>query len=43
MLVCDLLGRVVRYPYEVPVGVVVGVVGSIVFLHLLLRPGARLG
>lgn len=41
VLVCDLVGRVVRYPYEVPVGVVVGVVGSVVFLHLLLRRGAR--
>ena len=41
VLVCDLLGRVVRYPYEVPVGVVVGVVGSVVFLYLLLRRGAR--
>ena len=41
VLVCDLLGRVVRYPYEVPVGVVVGVVGSLIFLHLLLRRGAR--
>lgn len=43
VLVCDLIGRVVRYPYEVPVGVVVGVVGSVVFLHLLLRRGARVG
>ncbi len=43
VLVCDLIGRLVRFPYEVPVGVVVGVVGSIVFLHLLLRPGARHG
>lgn len=43
VLVCDLVGRVVRYPYEVPVGVVVGVVGSVVFLYLLLRRGARVG
>ncbi len=37
VLACDLLGRLVRYPYEVPVGVVVGVVGSVLFLWLLLR------
>ncbi|WP_182112716.1 MULTISPECIES: ABC transporter permease [unclassified Actinotalea] len=41
VLVCDLIGRVVRYPYEVPVGVVVGVVGSVLFLYLLLRRDAR--
>ncbi|WP_188079021.1 ABC transporter permease [Actinotalea subterranea] len=41
VLVCDLVGRVVRYPYEVPVGVVVGVVGSVALLHLLLRRDAR--
>lgn len=41
VLVCDLVGRVVRYPYEIPVGVVVGVVGSVLFLHLLLRRDAR--
>jgi len=41
VLVCDLLGRTVRYPYEVPIGVVVGVVGSASFLFLLLRRGAR--
>ncbi|WP_166435961.1 ABC transporter permease [Cellulomonas shaoxiangyii] len=37
VLACDLIGRLVRYPYEVPVGVVVGVVGSVLFLWLLLR------
>jgi len=41
VLVCDLIGRVVRYPYEVPVGVVVGVLGSVIFLHLLLSRDAR--
>lgn len=41
VLVCDLVGRTVRYPYEVPIGVVVGVVGSAAFLFLLLRRDAR--
>jgi iron complex transport system permease protein len=43
VLICDILGRLVRYPYEIPIGVVVGVVGSAMFLYLLLRkrgPGA---
>ena len=41
VLVCDLIGRTVRYPYEVPIGVVVGVVGSAAFLFLLLRRDVR--
>lgn len=41
VLVCDIVGRVVRYPYEIPIGVVVGVAGSFMFLYLLLRRGAH--
>lgn len=37
VLACDIIGRVVRYPYEIPISVVVGVIGSAVFLYLLLR------
>lgn len=37
VLACDILGRLIRYPYEIPISVVVGVIGSAVFLHLLLR------
>jgi iron complex transport system permease protein len=37
VLVCDIVGRLVRYPYEIPIGVTVGVVGSAIFLYLLLR------
>ena len=43
LLVCDIAGRLLRYPYEIPVGTVVGVVGAALFLHLLLRRHARLG
>ncbi|BDZ43968.1 iron ABC transporter permease [Paraoerskovia sediminicola] len=44
VLLCDVLGRVLRYPYEIPIGVVMGVVGSLVFLYLLLRaPAGRSG
>src|SRR5690606_646570 len=32
----DVLGRLSRYPYEIPISVVVGVIGSAVFLYLLL-------
>ncbi|MBS9721479.1 ABC transporter permease [Tianweitania sp. BSSL-BM11] len=41
VLACDILGRLILYPYEVPIGTVVGVVGSVFFLYLLLRKNAR--
>ncbi|MCU1519359.1 MAG: transport system permease protein [Pseudarthrobacter sp.] len=37
VLVCDVIGRTIRYPYEVPVGMVMAVVGAILFLILILR------
>ena len=36
-LLCDLLGRLIIAPYEIPVGTVMGVVGSALFLVMLLR------
>jgi iron complex transport system permease protein len=35
VLACDILGRVIRYPFEVPVGTVLGILGAAVFLWLL--------
>ena len=37
VLACDIIGRTIRYPYEIPVGVIVAAVGSVLFLYLLLR------
>ncbi|MGV3574047.1 MAG: ABC transporter permease [Devosia sp.] len=37
VLACDIVGRLIRFPYEIPIAVVMGVVGSVVFLYLLLR------
>ncbi|MDP9836548.1 iron complex transport system permease protein [Neorhizobium huautlense] len=37
VLGCDILGRLIRFPYEIPVGTVMGVVGAILFLFLLFR------
>ena len=37
VLACDIIGRTIRYPYEVPVGMVMSVVGAIVFLILILK------
>lgn len=41
VVVCDIVGRVIRMPFEVPVSMVLGVVGAVVFLALLLRMRAR--
>jgi iron complex transport system permease protein len=37
VLSCDIVGRLIRFPYEIPIAVVMGVVGSCIFLYLLLR------
>jgi len=36
-LASDIVGRLVRFPFEVPVGTVLGVVGAVIFLWLLYR------
>ncbi|MGN0341861.1 MAG: ABC transporter permease [Roseburia sp.] len=36
VLVCDMIGRVVIAPYELPIELIIGIVGSIVFIGLLL-------
>ncbi len=43
VLACDILSRTLRYPYEIPVGSVVGVGGGLIFIILILRnrPGGR--
>ncbi|MEI2301650.1 ABC transporter permease [Ensifer sp. MJa1] len=43
VLACDIVGRVVIAPYEVPVGTVMGVIGSFVFLYLLLSRRSHAG
>lgn len=42
VLLCDIIGRLIRFPYEIPIGTMMGVVGSAVFLYLLLKRGSRL-
>ena len=37
LLACDILGRLVIFPYEVPVSSVLGVCGAVLFLWLLWR------
>lgn len=40
VLVCDVIGRVIRHPYEIAVGTIAGVIGCVVFLVLILRARA---
>ncbi|AHD21397.1 MULTISPECIES: ABC transporter permease [Rhodococcus] len=35
--VCDLIGRTIIMPFEIPVSLILGVVGSVVFIAMLLR------
>lgn len=41
LLAADIGSRTVRYPYEVPVGVILGVIGGVGFLFMLLRSRSR--
>lgn len=37
VLLCDILGRLIIYPYEIPIGMVISVIGSAIFLTMILR------
>ncbi len=37
LLICDILGRIVIYPFEVSIGMMVGVIGGAIFLTMLVR------
>lgn len=37
LIACDILARVVIPPYEIPVSVIVGALGSVLFIFLLVR------
>ena len=49
VLVCDMIGRVAIFPYELPIELILGILGSILFIGLLLyrlrdgRKAVRLG
>jgi iron complex transport system permease protein len=42
VLACDIVGRLMRYPYEIPVGTVLGVVGAGLFLWILVGRAQRI-
>ncbi|MNX03202.1 Iron-uptake system permease protein FeuB [compost metagenome] len=37
LLLCDIFGRLIVYPYEIPIGVTVGAIGGLLFLFFILR------
>ncbi|MBQ4537474.1 MAG: iron chelate uptake ABC transporter family permease subunit [Lachnospiraceae bacterium] len=44
VLVCDIISRVIIKPYELPIELVVGIIGSIIFIIMLfykLKPGKK--
>ena len=49
VLVCDMIGRIVIAPYELPIELIVGILGSLIFIGLLFyrlkhgRKAVRLG
>lgn len=42
VILCDLLGRVLFSPYELPVGIIMAFIGGPFFIFLLLKKGKRL-
>ena len=40
VLVCDMIARSVIAPYELPIELIVGIIGSVLFIAMLIR---RLG
>ncbi|TRM11306.1 ABC transporter permease [Lentibacillus cibarius] len=41
VLFCDILGRIIIYPYEISISLTIGVIGSGIFLYLLLGRNAH--
>ncbi|MGL5150573.1 MAG: ABC transporter permease [Clostridium sp.] len=37
LLICDIIGRIIIFPYEIPISMTVGVIGSVIFLYLVVR------
>ena len=37
LLVCDIAGRLLIYPFEVPIGLTAGAIGGVLFLLLIVR------
>jgi len=43
VLLCDIIGRLISYPFEIPASVILGAIGALVFLILILRTKRHAG
>lgn len=41
LIVCDILGRIIIFPFEISIGTTVGVIGSAMFLYMIVRRGGN--
>lgn len=37
LVICDIIGRLVIHPFEIPIGMTVGIIGGLLFLILLIK------
>ncbi|MFI3210405.1 MAG: iron chelate uptake ABC transporter family permease subunit [Peptostreptococcaceae bacterium] len=37
VLICDIISRLLIFPYEIPIGLTIGVIGSAIFLTMIMR------
>ena len=37
LLICDIISRLIIFPYEIPIELTVGVIGGVIFLYLIFR------
>ena len=41
VLTCDILGRLIIFPYEIPISMIISILGGSVFIYLVLRDKAN--
>ncbi|NOH96690.1 ABC transporter permease [Vibrio sp. 99-70-13A1] len=37
VLACDILGRIIIFPYEIPISMIISILGGAVFIYLIMR------
>ncbi|CQD32403.1 ABC transporter permease [Yersinia mollaretii] len=43
VVLCDIIGRLISYPFEIPASVILGAIGALVFLLLIVRTKRHAG
>lgn len=39
IIFCDIISRLIVFPYEMPINLIIGIIGSIIFIILIVRKG----